>query len=132
MSCWVVPSVAAELWGCPMQAVRDAIRGGQLPTREENGWMFVDVAPDSPNVIGAPQPIRAATFDAISGAELAALTGPIEDYQIALEVAEDDQDPTTDEPEMIGDWRAIRQVTELRRRAPVDAQAPYPTPIHSS
>src|SRR5438309_12109172 len=124
MSCWVVPSVAAELWGCPMQTVLDAIRAGQLPSREENGWMFVDVAPDSPNlIVQAPQAIRAATFDAISGAELAALTGPIEDYQVALEIAEDSEDPTTDEPDMIGDWREIRSVTELRRRAPMKVAA---------
>src|SRR4051812_8533805 len=28
MSCWVVPSVAAELWGCDLDAVERAIRDG--------------------------------------------------------------------------------------------------------
>jgi hypothetical protein len=120
MSCWVVPSVAAELWGCPVQSVLDAIKHGDVPTREENGWMFVDVAPNSP-MLSTPKPLRPSTFETISDAELVALTGPIDDYEIALEVAEDDQDPTIDEFEMVGDWREVRAATELRRRAPAKA-----------
>ena len=112
MSCWVVPSVAADLWGCAVQAVMDAIRAGEVATRDENGWTFVDVAPDSPQLL--PQaigPSRPAAFDAISGAELAALTGPIEDYQVALEIAEDNQDVMVKEPDMVGDWREVRSIT---------------------
>jgi hypothetical protein len=115
MSCWVVPSVAAELWGCPVQSVLDAIRGGDVPTREENGWMFVDVAPDSPT-LQTPKALRPATY--VSDAELAALTGPIDDYDVALEIAEDDQDLVY-ETHMIDDWREARVQTATMRRAPV-------------
>ena len=48
MSCWVVPSVAAELWGCTVDAVLNAIRNGKVPTKDDAGWTFVDVAPESP------------------------------------------------------------------------------------
>jgi hypothetical protein len=114
MSCWVVPSVAAELWGCAVQSVLDAIKSGDIPTREENGWMFVDVAPNSP-MLQTPKSLRPATF--VSDAELAALTGPIEDYDVALELAEDDEDPVY-ETHAIDDWRGVREQTATLRRAP--------------
>jgi len=113
--------VAAELWGCTVQSVLDAIRGGAVPTREENGWMFVDVAPHSP-MLTTPKPLRPATYEQLSGAELAALTGPIEDYEVALELAEDNED-LTDESQMVGDWREIRAITQLRRHAPAKLAA---------
>ena len=117
MSCWVVPSVAAELWGCPVQSVLDAIRGGDVATREENGWMFVDVAPNSPT-LQTPKRLRPSTY--VSDAELAALTGPIEDYDVALEVAEDDEDLIF-ETRAMEDWRGVRRQTAALRRAPAKA-----------
>lgn len=50
MPCWVVPSIAAELWECHVDRITNAIRDGHLKTKEENGWMFVDVAPGSPTM----------------------------------------------------------------------------------
>ena len=35
MSCWVVPSVAAELWGCTIDAVNAKIQNGHIATRDE-------------------------------------------------------------------------------------------------
>ena len=122
MSCWVVPSVAAEIWGCAVQAVLDAIKSGDVPTREENGWLFVDVAPNSP-MLQMPKPLRPATYEMLSQAELAALNSPIEDYAIALAGAEDHQDAMIDEFEMVGDWREVRRATALRRRAPAKLAA---------
>jgi len=49
MSCWAVPSVAAELWGCTVDSVLMAIRNGEVRTYQEAGWTFVDVAPDDVN-----------------------------------------------------------------------------------
>lgn len=46
MSCWAVPSVAAELWGCTLDSVLKAIHNGDVRTYQEAGWTFVDVAPD--------------------------------------------------------------------------------------
>jgi len=50
MACWVVPTIAAELWNISVQHVLDGIREGRIPTRSENGFIFVDVAPNSPDI----------------------------------------------------------------------------------
>lgn len=50
MACWVVPAIAAELWNVSVQQVLDCIQEGRIPTRSENGFLFVDVAPHSPSI----------------------------------------------------------------------------------
>ena len=47
MACWVVPAIAAELWGLDIQHVLGAIADGSIASREEYGFTVVDVAPDS-------------------------------------------------------------------------------------
>ena len=46
MSCWVVPSLAADIWHIPLEQLWRRIREGQLPTHTEDGFTFVDMAPD--------------------------------------------------------------------------------------
>jgi hypothetical protein len=48
MSCWVVPGVAAELWGVALEQVLESIRLGQVPSKREYHFTLVDVAPNSP------------------------------------------------------------------------------------
>lgn len=45
MSCWVVPSVAAEFWGVSLDVVWSRIYAGQVPHKRDGGFVFVDVAP---------------------------------------------------------------------------------------
>ena len=45
MSCWVVPSVAAEFWGVSLDVVWTRIYAGQVPHKRDGGFVFVDVAP---------------------------------------------------------------------------------------
>lgn len=59
MSCWVVPAVAADLWGVSLVSVLEAIRLGELPSRRDCDFLLVDVAPDSPQV-PPPKPYKAA------------------------------------------------------------------------
>src|SRR5437016_7779473 len=102
MSCWVVPSVAAELWGCTVDAVLNAIRTGNVPTKEDAGWTFVDVAPDSPK-LEAPKAVRPPapeTYSIVTQAEA-----------IALHPDEESQ--------MQGDWRDVRRTVSESRRAPL-------------
>jgi hypothetical protein len=106
MSCWVVPSVAAELWGCSVEKVMDAISSGSVPTKEEAGWTFIDVAPDSPKLI-TPKSVRPPTpdtFAIVSEAESMALAG----------AGSSGSDSTAD---MEGDWRKIRETVAESRRA---------------
>lgn len=55
MSCWVVPTLAAELWGVSIAHVLEQIRDGLVPSREEHGFVVVDIAPESPVFSTAPQ-----------------------------------------------------------------------------
>jgi hypothetical protein len=65
--------VAAELWGCSVEAIHAGIRDGSIPMREENGWTFIDMAPASPR-IEAPKTVRPPTFSVVSAEELIALS----------------------------------------------------------
>lgn len=100
MPCWVVPTVAAELWECHIDRITNAIRDGNLKTKEEAGWMFVDIAPNSPVMetgtakwAGSPW-----TMDVVSREEMDALSQPIvvqEDAPVQeeyMEVISDDPD----------------------------------------
>jgi hypothetical protein len=44
MSCWVVPAIAAELWGVPLAQVMARVADGSVPSQREHGFLFVDVA----------------------------------------------------------------------------------------
>ena len=56
MSCWVVPTLAAELWGVPLEQVMGEIRAGAVVSKLDYGFTLVDVAPDSREL--APPPAR--------------------------------------------------------------------------
>jgi hypothetical protein len=47
MSCWVVPTLAADLWGVPVEHVLRQIDAGDVPSQTVLGFVLVDVAPDS-------------------------------------------------------------------------------------
>ena len=47
MACWVVPAIAAELWGVTVHHVLAGVRDGSIESRHEHGFVFVDAAPGS-------------------------------------------------------------------------------------
>src|SRR5262245_17019925 len=107
MSCWVVPSVAAELWGISVEKVLEGTRAGQIPSKTELGRMFVDVAPDSPT-LQTPKALRPPpppTYTLVTGGELSALPEHQEDEH-TIELA---------------DFRAARQDAQKLRRRPLAA-----------
>lgn len=76
MSCWVVPSVAAEFWGVSVEQVLQKAREGGLPVKHDAGWMFVDVAPDSPVFVAPPRElVPPLTYTPITEEERVALIG---------------------------------------------------------
>ena len=129
MSCWVVPSLAAELWHIPLEQVWRRIRAGEIAIKEENGFTFVDVAPYGPRVTkpNLPPAERPSTFEPVE-AEPAPVT---EDEAAALATADDDTAPAaTAAPEEdergpeddtasqdLGDWRTARR-RNARLRVP--------------
>lgn len=119
MSCWVVPSIAAELWGIPVQQVMDSLKAGHVPSKVESGFTFIDVAPDSPK-IETPKKFRPApppTFTpVVSQEEIAALTGAeVAELTEAFEM--EMEDATID----LGDWREARENAQRTRRRPMAA-----------
>jgi hypothetical protein len=100
MSCWVVPTLAAEYLGISLDEVQDRLRCGTLTSMHDHGFLFVDVAPDSP-VMQLAQ--AGPTFVELTDEELAALNGE----EIIGPV------PITSSPEWAGHRESAGQ---LRRR----------------
>jgi len=48
MSCWVVPNVAAEIWGISLDEVMQRIASGAVVSKREYGFLLVDTAPLGP------------------------------------------------------------------------------------
>ena len=72
MSCWVVPGVAADLWGVPLEQVLEWIRLGQVPSKADYHFVLVDVAPHSPQAEPRQESSnqRRPTFRVMSAEEL--------------------------------------------------------------
>jgi hypothetical protein len=45
MSCWVVPTVAADYWGITLDVVWRRLCDGLVPHKTEQGFVFIDVDP---------------------------------------------------------------------------------------
>lgn len=56
MACWVVPSVAAELWSISIDQVMSCVHEGSLNCKREHGFTFVDVAPWTDAGEAMPEP----------------------------------------------------------------------------
>jgi hypothetical protein len=107
MSCWVVPTVAAELWGCSLESVLAQIRHGHLQTKEEGGWTFIDVAPESP---------RMPSVAERQVSQLAAVVTVEE--QVALVGAVTDGESDESESQVMEDWKLARRRAAETRQAP--------------
>jgi hypothetical protein len=132
MACWVVATVAAELWGVSLQQVLDAIRTGAISSRHDEDFTFVDVAPGSPT-IRLPRTLRNVppTYTAVSDEELlelmrdeapAVATATLPAAAPASKMAPDEiPQAMSDEMQALiemGDWRRGRRMTATRRKAP--------------
>jgi hypothetical protein len=119
MPCWVVPTLAAELWGVSVETILDGIRDGSIPSRNEGGFVFVAAYQDV-----ASKAARPPTFTVITQQELHALMEEPPPAEGLADEASDEPDtlPESNEPQRdIADWRQIRAATAHRRRPPVAA-----------
>jgi hypothetical protein len=94
---WVLPAVAAELWGVPIEQVMADVAAGRLNSRVEGEFIFVDVQPDGadePPSAPAPTPTpyrRSLAWSMPSDATAGSITSdPI--------VTADERDALLDEP----------------------------------
>jgi hypothetical protein len=129
MSCWVAPTLAAEIWQISLETLMARIASGQIPVRDEDGFLFVDVAPYGSRV---ERPICAPH-------ERPAMYTPAQDDQTPLMVTDEEvgalaisQIPSSPAPnkedEMgpedetastnLGDWRAARRKAARTRIPP--------------
>jgi hypothetical protein len=129
MGCWVVPSVAAEFWRVSLEHVMDGIRAGTIPSKTEDGFLFVEAVPNSPSLgeVACSTPMR-RTYVEVPLDELPALAsvnfgGDDEDEDEGDEDVydvEDDGDESDfdEESPVLADWRVRRQQSGTLRRAP--------------
>lgn len=107
MSCWVVPSIAAELWGISVQQVYEQMRTGQIRSKVDAGFTFVDVAPHSP-VFETPRkqhPTKPPTYTVVASEQNSS----------------PQQSQEADETIDLGDWRQAREEAQKLRRPPAIA-----------
>ncbi|MBC7782521.1 MAG: hypothetical protein H7144_01670 [Burkholderiales bacterium] len=110
MSCWVVPSLAAEFWGISLDHVMSKIHNGEVAAREEHGFTLIDVAPDS------PRHERSNNHPRSRPAYPAGISNPmIHESQLpdAVDIISD-----TIESDAFGDWRSARSETAKLRKGP--------------
>jgi hypothetical protein len=137
MPCWVVPSVASEIWHVPVEQILQAVRGGQIPSKSENGFTFIDVAPHAPCTVAPSRPKPPAPIaykvprtsgrsdEPIPLPRPAEIITPLEMKHLHatdLNGDADDADPATvtdaPEPLSMGDWRRGRRTAAARRVPP--------------
>jgi hypothetical protein len=119
MSCWVVPSLAAELWHMPLEILLRCMGEGQVLSKHENGFTFVDVAPGGPKLTRpmTPPHLRPPTFTMAKEEDGAAETNPLPTpNEQVVEPEEGFEDETASKE--LGDWRAARRKASRLRVPP--------------
>jgi hypothetical protein len=106
MSCWVVPAVAAELWGLNVNQILERVRDGHVPSKLEMGFLMVDIAPNTTSdATRAFRKMRPPTYVTLS---------PREDGLPAMALAKSDEEADV----FCIDWRQKRMEASLMRRRP--------------
>ncbi len=109
MSCWVVPAVAAELWGLTINQILERVRDGHVPSRLEMGFLMVDIAPGvSAENTRPARNQRPPTYVTLNPQSSDGATP-------ALTMAESDCAETDS---FCMDWRQKRMAASLMRRRP--------------
>jgi len=75
MASWVAPSIAAEMWQTSVQDIVRRACQGELQTKHEGGFLFVNV---DRNTDGADPAVKPTTFTLVSEEERLALFEPLE------------------------------------------------------
>ena len=144
MACWVVPAIAAELWGVSVNHVLAGIRDGSIASRREHGFLCVDAAPGSytyhrprrsdepplPTYVLVRSEDESRAPEASSPEESSSVEGSSEEASpeglsvVPVSVAEDDELPPLDLEEddtPLPPRDAIRAAVARQRRRPLAA-----------
>ena len=137
MSCWVVPTIEAEIWGVSVDHVLSQVRDGHLPHQIDEGFVFVDVfchgggggcgvtrcepPPPTFTVLSEAEVQALGEADADEDSDEEPLIEPIE--HLSIEDEPESRSPDDDEASVeLGDWRAVRQRVG-RTRIPPSSRA---------
>ena len=126
MSCWVVPIVAAEIWGISLSEVLSRVHAGTVVSKMEYGFLLVDTAPLGPLfrstcAEGRAKPptfVEVQTWIETDEDELMESGETIEDAGMDLDVDGDSIEEEPDDGVALG-WRQQRAVSAKMRRPPV-------------
>ena len=128
MPCWVAPTLAAEIWHIPLADLMRRIASGEVPSRNEDGFLFVDVAPYGPRVERPNRPAaeRPPTFpaleedDAVIAQEPTVLVTDAEATMLLVSSADESEMGPPDETASanLGDWRTARRRAARTRLPP--------------
>ena len=133
MGCWVVPTIAAEFWRVSLEHVMEGVRTGAIPSKSEDGFLFVGALPNSPTPadVAAAAPTRRTYVEVPCEDRPAHVVDERErdgdgesdgDGDNSYDADADDNDDEGDFEEefaIAGDWRLRRQQAGTLRRAPV-------------
>ncbi|CAN5405642.1 hypothetical protein BH10PLA1_BH10PLA1_00050 [soil metagenome] len=75
MASWVAPSIAAEIWQTSVTEIVRRACQGELQTKNEGGFLFVNVDPHPDPIDNSVKP---ATFSLVTDEERSALFEPLE------------------------------------------------------
>ena len=119
MSCWVVPSLAAELWQMPLEILLRCMREGEITSKQEDGFTFVDVAPGGPKLTRpmTPPHLRPPTFTTMAKDDLIPPPPPPPSPSDENAEPEEGFEDETASKEL-GDWRAARRKASRLRIPP--------------
>jgi hypothetical protein len=123
MPCWVVPVVAAELWGVGVDHVLRAVADGHVPSKQEYGFTVVDVAPDGAHCPPPRGPDQPAPPTFVLLEDLTPTPPPAEIPFVPQAIDHDDSSelPPLDEEEddvPIAHWREVRSRVGRTRQPP--------------
>ncbi len=126
MSCWVVPIVAAEIWGISLSEVLSRITAGTVVSKMEYGFLLVDTAPLGPLfrstcADGRAKPptfVEVQTWtEADDEDDPSRVEETIDDAGIDLDVDGDSIEEEPDDGVALG-WRQQRAVSARMRKPP--------------
>ena len=136
MACWVVPAIAAELWGVSLDVVLARIADGSLASDQNCGFTVVDAAPWG-NSCSPPRPTSEPPPPTYVAIPASSVPAGLELEQFLIEevpppappavIPSDEIDPELpplDEEEddkPIGNWREVRKRMGRTRRPPLRA-----------
>jgi hypothetical protein len=138
MSCWVVPSLAADVWQIPLEQLLRRMTEGEIPIKLEEGFTFVDMAPNGPKLQrphtpSAERPAMCTAADdrdeanepvADDTPQSVPATRPEDNAkEIAEEIEDENGPPDITGSKDLGDWRTARRKTG-RTRIPPRRQQP--------